>query len=710
MKSSRLEPNQHLNREQVLETFKALGYPLENIVSTADFGGFAGAEIFSPGALSIALQDVMRKAGDQNNQLILFRVGAERREFVADQGQNDHYVALHFIQDGTNLKVTYIDPTGAEISQQVTGVIASNPSLAGCSIESSRASLQVTNSIQGHGIPYPMGGSDCGVLVALASDMVRRKYEARNQVKLHEASSRQLGQTLQQLTNGEKSLAEVGQVIDGILRHTISRGAELQAQTFNNSPMELYVLERLKAEFDTTEKQKFQVAKLIGEFGNKKLEDTRVTKPHPKPKRLGQTITETISGAKSEILDIMCLAQLLFEGGNEDVASELRVQILQLGMGARKKDIKHPQNLEYLQKCLAGFKPAIYKMLKEHFAKKFGVLEDDVRCLPKTTGQQAGAKIVVIDTRNPENTRVFYAKSHQEFCSKSDLIYGMQTSNGLGLADLKELFMYKVLEKIGYGPKTEFVVDRDVAKTGVEEGIMIITRDCSHTKQPSLKEKSFQTFGQIKDEIDSTPFEDIVDETKTDIVAIDILSRVFLLEDVMVNDGNFGMVEVSRTGSEETKTKWKIVDFMPPKSQKGKEHFGDKKYAYTNHYGGSTITYGFTSGNFSHNYTEDSPVNKILSNKKAKELWGSAIVSIKDGKSKKKSGIELVVNESFEDMMQFLQKHEESLRLIDTDGNFKPLTARRIQDLAAYRDCTLGNFKDLFHGLMETSKIPNLTE
>ena len=69
MKCSRLEPNQHLNREQVLETFKALGYPLENIVSTADFGGFAGAEIFSPGALSIALQDVMRKAGDQNNPL-----------------------------------------------------------------------------------------------------------------------------------------------------------------------------------------------------------------------------------------------------------------------------------------------------------------------------------------------------------------------------------------------------------------------------------------------------------------------------------------------------------------------------------------------------------------------------------------------------------------------------------------------------------------
>jgi hypothetical protein len=702
MKSSRLNPNQHLNTEQVLETFNALGYPLENIVSTADIGGFVGDEIFRPGALSTALQDVLRKAGDQNNRLILFRICAERREFVADPGENNHYVALYFMQDGTHLKVTYIDPTGVEISPQVRGVIVSNPLLADCTIESSRASLQFTKRIH---IPVLMGGndSDCGVLVALASDLVRRNYEARNQVKLHEASSRQLGEILKLLANGKKALAEVGQVIDGILRDKICRGGEVQAHTYNNFPMEFDVLERLRAEFDTPAKQQVEVAKRIGEFGSKKLEDTRVTKPHPKPKRPGQTITETISGAKSEILDILCLAQLVFEGGNEDVASELRVQILQLGIGAKKKGIAYPQNLEYLQKCLAGFKPTIYKSLKDHFAEKFGVSEDDVRCLPKATGQQVGAKIVVRDTRDPDNPRVFYAKSHQEFCSKSDPIFGMQTGNGLGLADLKELFMYKVLEKIGYGPKAEFVVDRDVAQTGIGEGIMIITRDTSYTKQPSLEEKSFKTFGEIKDEIASTPAEEIADETKRDIAAIDILSRVFLLEDIMVNDGNFGVVEVLQKGSEETKTKWKIVDFMPPKSQKGKAHSGDRKYAYTNHYGGSTITHGFTSGNFSHTYAEDSPVNKILSDRRAKELRFSAIASLEDGKLKRKSCMELAVNASFEEILQFLRKNEERLRIKQADGTIKPLTTRRIQDLAAYRDCTLGNFTELFNGLKEVS-------
>ncbi len=118
---------------------------------------------------------------------------------------------------------------------------------------------------------------------------------------------------------------------------------------------------------------------------------------------------------------------------------------MQLGIDAKKKGVAYPQNLECLQRCLAGFKPAIYKTLKEHFAEKFEVSGSNVRCLPKTSGQQIGAKIVVRDPRNPENPRVFYAKLHQELCSKSDPMYGMKTSNGLGLADLKDLFMKRLV-------------------------------------------------------------------------------------------------------------------------------------------------------------------------------------------------------------------------------------------------------------------------
>ena len=43
-------------------------------------------------------------------------VGAEGRSFV---GENNHYVALHFAQDASGLRLTYIAATGVEISPQV---------------------------------------------------------------------------------------------------------------------------------------------------------------------------------------------------------------------------------------------------------------------------------------------------------------------------------------------------------------------------------------------------------------------------------------------------------------------------------------------------------------------------------------------------------------------------------------------------------------
>ena len=66
------------------------------------------------------------------------------------------------------------------------------------------------------------------------------------------------------------------------------------------------------------------------------------------------------------------------------------------------------------------------------------------------------------------------------------------------------------------------------------------------------------------------------------------------------------------------------------------QYLGNQKYTYTNHYGGNNITYGFTSSNFSHTYREDSPVNNILGDTKTKELKGTSIASLEEGKSKAK--------------------------------------------------------------------------
>ncbi len=142
-----------------------------------------------------------------------------------------------------------------------------------------------------------------------------------------------------------------------------------------------------------------------------------------------------------------------------------------------------------------------------------------------------------------------------------------RTNHGTGFVDLKELFMYKVQEKIGYGPKTDFVPDRHLPETGVEEGIMIVTQDSGYTKSPGEKEKSFKTFSQIKDQFDLVPVAEVGESTKKDLIIIDMLSRIFCLGDVMVNAGNFGVVEVSQRDSDEVKSKWKVVDFLPPRSE-----------------------------------------------------------------------------------------------------------------------------------------------
>lgn len=479
-------------------------------------------------------------------------------------------------------------------------------------------------------------------------------------------------------------------------------------QRYNNIQMELIALEQLKKDYPTSDKQMERINQLINEFGNKKIDDEK-TETDKINTKTGKTIMQTIAGAKNDVLDIMCLAQMMFEDGNEDVYFDIKMSVLKV----QKNKPKYPLNLNYLQKCLTNFKPSIYKNLKEHFAKEYGISPDDIQCLPKTTGQQVGAKVVIPDVNNEGKQKTFYVKSHQEFSSKSDPQLGTRTSNGLGFVDLKELFMYKVLEKIGYGPKTNFIIDRDVSQTGVEEGIMIVTQDSGYTKNPLNKEKSFKTFANIKGEFKVN--EDIDEDTKKDIITIDMISRVFLLGDVMVNEGNFGRVVSIETNKskeimekecndQELNLKWKVIDFTAPKVAKGKEYYKDKKYVYDNYYGSGGIVYGFEKGNFSHTYDEDS-LNRILQSREDKNLLKSIINNFEKGKSEKKLGIEQAIIDSKEEIMQFLKDNEVVLRLKDSEtGEFKEQTSKRISDLEAYCDCSLKNWEDLIEGISKTKE------
>lgn len=683
-----LSENQHLLSSQIVDLLKKLGWREEDVISSITSGEFQGNDINTPDSLQAELTNLIG-SGNPEGKLVLFKVGTNQsRDFEPDQSRNNHYVGLLF-KEG---KLIYIDPTGNPIYPTVLQTIqTSHPSLASIEVQNSPHSLQYTNPEQ-HGETYVMGGNDydCGCLLALTADMIKRWHP---QARLNEASSKDLGQILRGVVNNEATLEQVGQDIGAILE---GRSTTKKTEQYNNTPIELATLQDLKERFSTPESQLEEINRLIAEFGNKSLHDSKTKKPHPK--KPGKTLTVSEPGAQNDVLDIMCLGQLLFEGGQSNIHLNLRVAALQ----AQIAGAKHPQNLEYLQRCLTNFKPAIFQDLKHYFSQRYGIPEDQVQCLPKPTGAQIGAKIVIPDPANPDHYKAFYVKSHQEFCSKSSPQLGTVTSNGVGFVDLKELFMYKALERMGYGPKVEFVVAKSSASSGLEEGIMIATQDSGYTKTPNAKDKTFRTFDQIREEIDP---ETSSKETREDLVAIDMISRVFSLGDVMINAGNFGRVDRSdKESGERMPDKWKILDLLVPKAESDTED----RYNYTalNRKYGQDIAGSFIvrNGNPAHTYDSESPVSRVLRARETEELWQEVLANLgggKQGSSGQKPGIIEAISLAKQDVLLFLEQNQQALRLNEESGERKELTGRRLADLDVYCRCASQNFNDLAQGITE---------
>lgn len=434
--------------------------------------------------------------------------------------------------------------------------------------------------------------------------------------------------------------------------------------------MESIILQQLKDEFPAPELQQAQLIKLVGGFGC--LNDSEM---------------------KSTVADILCLAKLLYEESNREIMYDLRDQLTALERSHRENRL-YSSKLEYLNKCLTNFKPAIFRSIQIYFSELYHVPPELVVCLPKITGQQVGTKVEI--KRSPEDTNpiMFYVKTHQEFCSKSDPYYIAITSDGTGKVNFKELFIYKVLEYIGYGPKVHFIIDSDAAHSRVEEGILIATQDQGYTKTPHQKRKSFKTFREMKDELSERPIESIDETTRRDIIIIDMLSRAFLLEDVMVNQGNFGMVS-SATLFEPpvSSSKWKIIDFIPPKLVKAR---GDD-YSYGKHYpGGVSIFYSFRVGNISHTYDEEEleVINHILTEEHAQDLWLPALERLSRG-AEHHLPIADAVERAFRDISGFMEENAGILRA--KPGRME----RRMVDLTAYKLKIMQNFTELERGAKE---------
>lgn len=173
----------------------------------------------------------------------------------------------------------------------------------------------------------------------------------------------------------------------------------------------------------------------------------------------------------------------------------------------------------------------------------------------KPSGTRSGIAVTL------ESGERFYVKAHDNH----------KRTEASGRLDPRELFLYKVLEYTGFGPKVEFI---PAIKSGRANAIYIATLDVSHTKNPD-KAKTFKTATDIQAEqlLPSIDVDNLKSKDSTldlELCSLEIIDKVFALHDTFGNSGNYGVVE-SRVrklgdGGEQpsTRMKPKLIDFTPP--------------------------------------------------------------------------------------------------------------------------------------------------
>ncbi|MDR2397014.1 MAG: hypothetical protein LBD69_04135 [Puniceicoccales bacterium] len=181
----------------------------------------------------------------------------------------------------------------------------------------------------------------------------------------------------------------------------------------------------------------------------------------------------------------------------------------------------------------------------EYFTNKLGDSLKSVSFMEKGSGDQAG-NIVRITLRS-EEILDYYTKTH---------LGGLKSggSNSVKPVDVRELFVYKFLERSGLGPEVHFFWD-DL------ENFYIATKDAGDGGA------SFATYDQVRNRKElggvanyrtwNLTSEDEVNPMIIEaLVMADIVGRIFGLSDLITNSGNIGFI-----CNDNQITAYKIIDF-----------------------------------------------------------------------------------------------------------------------------------------------------
>lgn len=161
-----------------------------------------------------------------------------------------------------------------------------------------------------------------------------------------------------------------------------------------------------------------------------------------------------------------------------------------------------------------------------------------VDVIPKKVGDQLGciARVFSDDDKPPLK---YYIKTFSNGTfQKGD----NWTVSPYAKPDLKEMFVYKALEYMGFGPKCHFISGTSKISTNSE--YYLVTQDLSYTKDEH-KQKKYTLFGDSG--VDSKL------KTMTNLLCLDLIIKTFRLSDV--HGDNFGRMQTNE------RQKWHIHDF-----------------------------------------------------------------------------------------------------------------------------------------------------
>ena len=213
----------------------------------------------------------------------------------------------------------------------------------------------------------------------------------------------------------------------------------------------------------------------------------------------------------------------------------------------------------------------------------------------KIFGAQFGG---IISIESKQNKARKFFKTHQDgsrFTNFSGVLYNSRSISLAKPVNIRELFIYKVLEKLGMGPEVTFVVN-----PFVRQDLYIVTKDLNNTNLNEIFITAVNIVNKEKIEKLISDKNVIIEFTK-----FDLINRILGINDL--NSSNYGIL------SKGDKKFVKIIDFRAPNTFITLSDISLKNYLKAN--GGL--------------YKKEDLAKKILSNREPKQKFSEGFEALK---------------------------------------------------------------------------------